>query len=57
VEPAGAEPLDVRAGALAAIAARALAGGDPAGVLLPPDPAYLRRPDAVEPGVRKRVLR
>jgi tRNA threonylcarbamoyladenosine biosynthesis protein TsaB len=25
-------------------------------VLLPPEPLYLRRPDAVEPGARKRVL-
>lgn len=53
--PAG-EPLDVRAGALAAVAVRALAGGG-AGALVAPEPFYLRRPDAVPPGERKRVLR
>jgi tRNA threonylcarbamoyladenosine biosynthesis protein TsaB len=56
--PAG-QLLDVDAGALATLAARALApGADPAdvAVLLPPEPLYLRRPDAVEPGARKRVL-
>lgn len=52
-EPAG--PLDVRAGALARIAVRAL--GDAPAVLLTPEPLYLRRPDAAEPGARKRVLR
>jgi tRNA A37 threonylcarbamoyladenosine modification protein TsaB len=54
-----ADPLDVDAGVLAALAARALApGADPAdaAVLLPAEPLYLRRPDAVEPGARKRVL-
>jgi tRNA threonylcarbamoyladenosine biosynthesis protein TsaB len=54
------EPLDVDAGQLAALAARALADGAgpaDAAVLLPPEPLYLRRPDAVEPGARKRVLR
>jgi tRNA threonylcarbamoyladenosine biosynthesis protein TsaB len=44
-------PLDVDAAALAALAVRAPAA------LLPPQPLYLRRPDAVEPGARKRVLR
>lgn len=64
-DPAG--PLDVRAGALASIAARALAGtsgtgpvpgasGAGSAVLLLPEPMYLRRPDAVPPGARKRVL-
>jgi tRNA threonylcarbamoyl adenosine modification protein YeaZ len=56
-----APPLDVRAGALAAVAVRGLvAGAQPGGsggALLPPDPLYLRRPDAVPPGERKRVLR
>jgi tRNA threonylcarbamoyladenosine biosynthesis protein TsaB len=58
------EPLDVRAGALARIAARALADGrfgaatdGGPGVLVDPEPLYLRRPDAVPPGERKRVLR
>ena len=52
-------PLDVDGAALARLAAAALAaapGSALAGVLLPPDPLYLRRPDAVEPGARKRVL-
>ncbi|MGI8949711.1 MAG: tRNA (adenosine(37)-N6)-threonylcarbamoyltransferase complex dimerization subunit type 1 TsaB [Ornithinimicrobium sp.] len=40
-------PLDVRPGVLAGVAAAALAAGDPDGVLLPPEPLYLRRPDAV----------
>jgi tRNA threonylcarbamoyladenosine biosynthesis protein TsaB len=36
----------------------ALAPAPPATVrLLPPDPLYLRRPDATPPGARKRVLR
>ena len=55
---------DVSAGALAAIAARALAAkaaGDLAakatGELVEPRPWYLRRPDAVAPGERKRVRR
>lgn len=30
--------------------------GDGSAALLPPDPLYLRRPDAVEPDARKRVL-
>lgn len=52
---------------IAALAARgegsegghAGAGGGPAnsGVLLPPEPLYLRRPDAREPGTPKRVSR
>ncbi|MFP5334283.1 MAG: tRNA (adenosine(37)-N6)-threonylcarbamoyltransferase complex dimerization subunit type 1 TsaB [Actinomycetes bacterium] len=51
-------PLDARAAHVAAIAARALADSAPAGgtALLPPEPLYLRRPDAVEPGRRKSVL-
>jgi hypothetical protein len=49
--PAG--PLDVDAGAVAELAVRGLASG---GGLLPPEPLYLRRPDAAPPGARKRVL-
>ena len=55
-EPVRGAPPDVDAGVLAGLAARALATGTPDGVLLPPEPLYLRRPDAVEPGARKRVL-
>jgi len=57
--PVPGAPLDVDGAALARLAAAALAaapGSALAGVLLPPDPLYLRRPDAVEPGARKRVL-
>ncbi|WP_337060270.1 tRNA (adenosine(37)-N6)-threonylcarbamoyltransferase complex dimerization subunit type 1 TsaB [Kineococcus sp. G2] len=51
--PAG--PLaDVDAGFLAQVAVDALAGRGGPG-LLPAEPLYLRRPDAVEPGARKRV--
>jgi tRNA threonylcarbamoyl adenosine modification protein YeaZ len=55
-EPAPGLPLDAGAGALAAIAARALTGAGPGEVLLPPRPLYLRRPDARVPGERKPVL-
>jgi len=55
--PVPGVPLDVGAGALAAVAVRALEAGEPHGDLLPPDPLYLRRPDAAVPGERKRVLR
>jgi tRNA threonylcarbamoyladenosine biosynthesis protein TsaB len=48
-------PLDVDAGAVAEVAVRALSTGG-AG-LLPPEPLYLRRPDAAPPAERKRVLR
>lgn len=48
--PDGREPLHPRAAALA----RHLALGRP---LLPPQPLYLRRPDAATPGPRKSVLR
>jgi tRNA threonylcarbamoyladenosine biosynthesis protein TsaB len=61
------EPLDVAAADVAELAVAALAGSPSAGhalagpagveVLLPPQPLYLRRPDAVEPATRKRVLR
>lgn len=40
-------PLDVRPGVLATLAVRALVDGDPDGILLPAEPLYLRRPDAV----------
>ncbi|MDQ1289894.1 MAG: tRNA threonylcarbamoyladenosine biosynthesis protein TsaB [Actinomycetota bacterium] len=56
--PAG-EPFDVRAGALAALAARSLAGSGTAPTpvtLCSSEPMYLRRPDATPPGARKRVL-
>ena len=43
----GPHPRDVRPGALATLAVRALAEGDPDALLLPPEPLYLRRPDAV----------
>lgn len=43
-------PLDVSAGALADLAARALAAGQ---TLPEPEPMYLRRPDATPPPARK----
>lgn len=54
VRGAGEPPLDVRAGALARLAERALATGDDT-VLGPPEPLYLRRPDAAVPGPPKPV--
>jgi tRNA threonylcarbamoyladenosine biosynthesis protein TsaB len=60
VEAAGAAvtgPLDVDAAAIAELVALATATRPIAGVqLLPPEPLYLRRPDAAEPGARTRVL-
>jgi tRNA threonylcarbamoyladenosine biosynthesis protein TsaB len=51
-------PLDVDAGAVAELVALGTAARPVAGVqLLPPEPLYLRRPDAVPPGRRKPVLR
>jgi len=47
-------PVDVDAGYLAALAVDALAGRGGLD-LLPVAPLYLRRPDATEPGARKRV--
>ncbi|WP_380170862.1 tRNA (adenosine(37)-N6)-threonylcarbamoyltransferase complex dimerization subunit type 1 TsaB [Kineococcus sp. DHX-1] len=47
-------PFDVDGGALAQVVVDALAGRG-ALELLPPEPLYLRRPDAVAPGARKRV--
>jgi tRNA threonylcarbamoyl adenosine modification protein YeaZ len=52
--PGADAPLDPQAGALAELAAVRLASG---ARLEPPDPLYLRRPDAVVPAERKRVLR
>jgi tRNA threonylcarbamoyl adenosine modification protein YeaZ len=51
-------PLDVDAAAVAELAVRGLRGSGPsdAAILLPPEPLYLRRPDAAPPGARKRVL-
>lgn len=53
-EPVPGAPLDVTGGAVARSAVRALDAGTG---LLPVEPLYLRRPDAVAPGPRKRVLR
>ena len=47
-------PFDVDGGVLAQLVVDALAGRG-SWELLPPEPLYLRRPDAVEPGARKRV--
>lgn len=47
-------PFDVDGGALARLVVDALAGRG-GWELLAPEPLYLRRPDAVEPGTRKRV--
>lgn len=48
------EPFDVDGAALAQLVVDALAGRG-TWELLPPEPLYLRRPDATEPGARKRV--
>ena len=48
------EPLLPSAGALAELTVARLAG-DKVPELLPPEPLYLRRPDAKEPGPRKKV--
>jgi tRNA threonylcarbamoyl adenosine modification protein YeaZ len=53
--PQGIEPVFPAAAALCRIAVAALADGDPDKTLLPPEPLYLRRPDAREPGPPKRV--
>jgi tRNA threonylcarbamoyl adenosine modification protein YeaZ len=52
-EPAG--PVLPTAAALAELAVTRLSGA-PGPPLLPPEPLYLRRPDAREPGARKRVI-
>ncbi|WP_395109456.1 tRNA (adenosine(37)-N6)-threonylcarbamoyltransferase complex dimerization subunit type 1 TsaB [Actinomadura sp. SCN-SB] len=51
---ASPEPLLPTAGALAELTVSRLSGA-PGPELLPPDPLYLRRPDAREPGPRKKV--
>lgn len=52
-------PVDVSPGYLGRVAHRALTGGDPGagahGILLPPEPLYLRHPDAAVPGPAKVV--
>ncbi|HMD93550.1 MAG TPA: tRNA (adenosine(37)-N6)-threonylcarbamoyltransferase complex dimerization subunit type 1 TsaB [Trebonia sp.] len=53
--PAAATLCRVATTALAALAARGTAADGE--VLLPPEPLYLRRPDAREPGAPKRVSR
>jgi tRNA threonylcarbamoyladenosine biosynthesis protein TsaB len=55
VLPDGLGPAYPAAATLCRIAVAAIAAGDPDKVLLPPDPLYLRRPDAREPGTPKRV--
>ena len=55
VLPDGLGPAYPAAATLCRIAVAALAAGDPDKVLLPPEPLYLRRPDAREPGAPKRV--
>jgi tRNA threonylcarbamoyladenosine biosynthesis protein TsaB len=52
----GLGPAFPAAATLCRIAVAALAA-DPDGLLLPPEPLYLRRPDAREPGSPKRVTR
>jgi tRNA threonylcarbamoyladenosine biosynthesis protein TsaB len=56
VLPDGLGPAFPAAATLCRIAVAALAA-DPDGLLLPPEPLYLRRPDAREPGSPKRVTR
>ena len=55
VLPDGLGPAYPAAATLCRIAVAAIAAGDPDKVLLPPEPLYLRRPDAREPGMPKRV--
>jgi tRNA threonylcarbamoyl adenosine modification protein YeaZ len=55
VLPNGLGPAFPAAGTLCKLAIAALAAGGPDHVLLPPEPLYLRRPDAREPGAPKRV--
>ena len=65
VGPADVTAADVAELAVAALTGPGTIGAQPSGapaqssrtVLLPVQPLYLRRPDAVEPGARKRVLR
>jgi tRNA threonylcarbamoyladenosine biosynthesis protein TsaB len=53
--PEALGPAYPAAATLCRIAVAALAAGDPGKLLLPPEPLYLRRPDAREPGAPKRV--
>lgn len=53
--PDGLGPAYPAAATLCRVTAAALADGDPNGLLLPPEPLYLRRPDVREPGKPKRV--
>jgi len=55
--PDGRGPAFPAAATLCRIAAAALGNGDQGRLLLPPEPLYLRRPDAREPGAPKRVTR
>jgi tRNA threonylcarbamoyladenosine biosynthesis protein TsaB len=57
VLPDGLGPAYPAAATLCRIAVAAIAAGDAAERLLPPEPLYLRRPDAREPGAPKRVTR
>lgn len=53
--PEALGPAYPAAATLCRIAVAALAAGDAGRALLPPEPLYLRRPDAREPGPPKRV--
>jgi tRNA threonylcarbamoyl adenosine modification protein YeaZ len=55
VLPEALGPAYPAAATLCRIAVAAIAAGDPGKILLPPEPLYLRRPDAREPGAPKRV--
>jgi tRNA threonylcarbamoyladenosine biosynthesis protein TsaB len=55
VLPGALGPAYPAAATLCRIAVAALAAGDGGSALLPPEPLYLRRPDAREPGAPKRV--
>jgi tRNA threonylcarbamoyl adenosine modification protein YeaZ len=57
VLPDGLGPAFPAAATLCRVAVAALAAGDQDKTLLPPEPLYLRRPDAREPGTPKRVTR
>jgi tRNA threonylcarbamoyl adenosine modification protein YeaZ len=53
--PEGLGPAFPAAATLCRIAVAAITAGDPGGLLLAPEPLYLRRPDVREPGAPKRV--
>jgi tRNA threonylcarbamoyl adenosine modification protein YeaZ len=55
VLPDGRGPAYPSAATLCRLVAAAVEAGDPGKLLLPPEPLYLRRPDAREPGAPKRV--